>query len=36
MVEKLYDKTLSVIEKDNSLDWEIRLDGPYGGQVRKF
>ena len=28
--EKLYDKTLGVIEKDTSLDWTIRLDGPYG------
>ena len=28
--EKLYDKTIRVIEKDTSLDWEIRLDGPYG------
>ena len=32
--KKLYDKTLSVIEKDNSLDWEIRLDGPYGGSSK--
>ncbi len=28
--KKLYDKTLGVIEKDTSLDWKIRLDGPYG------
>ncbi len=28
--EKLYDKTLNVIEKDTSLDWDVRLDGPYG------
>ena len=28
--KKLYNKTLKVIEKDNSLDWEIRIDGPYG------
>lgn len=34
--KKLYDKTLSVIEKDNSLDWEIRLDGPYGGSSKKI
>ena len=32
--KKLYDKTLSVIKKDNSLDWEIRLDGPYGGSSK--
>ena len=30
MVKKLYDKTLKVIEKDTSLDWDVRLDGPYG------
>ena len=28
--KKLYDKTLRVVEKDTSLDWKIRLDGPYG------
>ena len=28
--EKLYEKTLSIVEKDTELDWEIRLDGPYG------
>ena len=28
--KKLYDKTLMVIERDTSLNWTIRLDGPYG------
>ena len=28
--KKLYDKTLRVVERDTSLDWKIRLDGPYG------
>ncbi len=34
--EKLYDKTLRVIEKDTSLDWKIRLDGPYGESSKQI
>ncbi len=32
--EKLYDMTLGVIEKDTSLNWEMRIDGPYGESSR--
>ena len=28
--EKLYDKTLNILQQKADLDWEIRLDGPYG------
>ncbi len=34
--KKLYDKTLRVIKKDSSLDWQIRLDGPYGGSSKEI
>ena len=27
--KKLYNKTLKVIKKDTSLNWNIRIDGPY-------
>jgi len=27
---RLYDLTLNVVEKDTSLNWRIRVDGPYG------
>ena len=28
--DRLYDSTLEVVGKDNTLDWSIRIDGPYG------
>ena len=32
--KKLYNKTLKVLEKDTSLDWNIRIDGPYGNSSK--
>ena len=32
--KKLYNKTLKVIKKDTSLDWNIRIDGPYGNSSK--
>ena len=28
--DRLYDSTLEVVSKDKTLDWSIRIDGPYG------
>jgi ferredoxin-NADP reductase len=28
--DRLYDSTLAMVGKDNTLDWSIRVDGPYG------
>ena len=28
--DRLYDSTLEVVGKDKTLDWSIRMDGPYG------
>ncbi len=28
--DRLYDSTLDMVGKDNTLDWSIRVDGPYG------
>ena len=32
--KKLYDKTLKVVKKDTSLNWNIRIDGPYGNSSK--
>ena len=34
--DKLYDATIKVIGRDTSLDWQIRMDGPYGSSSRKI
>jgi len=33
---KLYDETIKVIGRDTSLNWQIRMDGPYGSSSRKI
>ena len=34
--KKLYDSTLDMIGKDTSLNWNIRIDGPYGSSSRSI
>ena len=34
--DKLYDATIKVIGRDTSLNWQIRMDGPYGSSSRKI
>tara|TARA_Y100001934_G_C12357107_1_gene778713 strand:- start:796 stop:2283 length:1488 start_codon:yes stop_codon:yes gene_type:complete len=34
--EKLYDSTLDIIGKDTSLNWNIRIDGPYGSSSKNI
>ena len=34
--ERLYDSTLDMIGKDTSLNWDIRIDGPYGSSSKSI
>ena len=34
--ERLYDSTLEMIGKDTSLNWDIRIDGPYGSSSKSI
>ena len=34
--EKLYDSVLNEIGKDTSLNWHIRVDGPYGSSSKSI